>query len=99
MYNKVNVRKCRLHSVTITHITDKISHARRIKHLLHLKLVDEVIPEPLGGAQYDPPAVADSIRATLLRRLQTLRTMSDDTRLNARYQRFRALGRYEEGVE
>ena len=36
------------------------------ERLLRLQLVDEVIPEPLGGAHRDPQAMADALKAALM---------------------------------
>jgi acetyl-CoA carboxylase alpha subunit len=41
--------------------------------LLRLKLIDEVIPEPLGGVHQDPDAAGESLREALLRHLGELR--------------------------
>src|SRR6185369_8259851 len=42
------------------------------KNLLELNLVDEVVPEPLGGAHNDPKTTADTMKDVLLRNLETL---------------------------
>src|SRR5512140_1545735 len=42
------------------------------RHLLELGLVDEVVPEPLGGAHTDPDATAQTLRDVLLRHLEEL---------------------------
>ena len=42
------------------------------ERLLRERLVDEVLPEPLGGAHRDPQAMADAIKAALLRNLDQL---------------------------
>src|SRR6266496_3467678 len=42
------------------------------KHLLELGLVDEIVPEPLGGAHTDPGKTAATLRDTLLRHLEAL---------------------------
>ena len=40
------------------------------KHLLELGLVDEIVPEPLGGAHTDPDKTAEILRDTLLKHLE-----------------------------
>ena len=60
--------------------------------LLNLKIVDEVVKEPLGGAHRDPAAMVATMRATLLRHLGELTAMDPETRLAARYAKLRALG-------
>src|SRR3974390_3131216 len=42
------------------------------KHLLELGLVDEVVPEPLGGAHTDPDATAQALKSVLLKHLEEL---------------------------
>ncbi|HMO36091.1 MAG TPA: acetyl-CoA carboxylase carboxyl transferase subunit alpha, partial [Gemmatales bacterium] len=37
------------------------------RHLLELKIIDEVIPEPLGGAHRDPREMANTLTQYLLR--------------------------------
>jgi acetyl-CoA carboxylase carboxyl transferase subunit alpha len=61
-----------------------------------LGAVDEVIPEPLGGAHNDPAHAATSLRHALQKHLGQLRALDLDTLLEARYQRYRHIGTYEE---
>jgi acetyl-CoA carboxylase carboxyl transferase subunit alpha len=60
--------------------------------LLDLGLVDEVVPEPLGGAHNDPAAASDSLKAALLRNLEELLPLPKPELLQKRYQKFRAFG-------
>ena len=53
-------------------------------------VVDEIVPEPLGGAQRDPQAVARALDAALVRQLSALRGLSRETLLAQRYARYRA---------
>jgi acetyl-CoA carboxylase carboxyl transferase subunit alpha len=69
------------------------------KDLLELGLVDEIIPEPLGGAHNDPPAVATTLKAHLLRHLAELDQLPATERLRLRYQKYRAYGRVTEKPE
>ena len=63
--------------------------------LAKLGLVDEVLQEPLGGAHRDPQAMADSLKAALLRHLGAARGAVAGGRLLARrYQRLRGQGVY-----
>jgi acetyl-CoA carboxylase carboxyl transferase subunit alpha len=61
-----------------------------------LGAVDEVIPEPLGGAHNDPAKAAAALKYTLQKHLNDLRAMDIDMLLDARYQRYRHIGSYEE---
>ncbi|HCP32242.1 TPA: acetyl-CoA carboxylase carboxyl transferase subunit alpha [Candidatus Acetothermia bacterium] len=62
--------------------------------LLDLKVVDEVIPEPLGGAHKDSHKTASSLKESLLRHLAEVSDIPLKKLLAARYQRYRSLGRY-----
>lgn len=64
------------------------------EHALRFGVVDEVIPEPLGGAHRDYDTVSRSVRAAVLRHLEDVERMDIEERLNRRYQRFRDLGEY-----
>jgi len=63
-------------------------------HLLDLKVIDEVIPEPLGGAHKDPHKTASSLKESLLRNLAEIGEEPLDHLLTTRYQRYRSVGRY-----
>ncbi len=60
--------------------------------LSKLRVVDEVIPEPLGGAHRDPEAMIGTVKEVLVRHLDELAAMNTEERLDARYARLRALG-------
>jgi acetyl-CoA carboxylase carboxyl transferase subunit alpha len=60
--------------------------------LKSLRIVDEVISEPLGGAHLDPKAVAASLDARLVRILTDLKATPIPKLLESRHQRFRVLG-------
>jgi acetyl-CoA carboxylase carboxyl transferase subunit alpha len=62
------------------------------KHLLELGLVDEIVPEPLGGAHNDVQAMAQTFRTTLQKHLQELKALSAEERLRRRYEKFRRYG-------
>ena len=65
--------------------------------LARLGLVDEVLPEPLGGAHRDPQAMSEDLRAALLRHLDALQSQSTADLLAARHARLRAQGVYQAG--
>ena len=64
--------------------------------LKELKVVDEVIPEPLGGAHKDPQAVAASIGTCLERQLQELDALTTEQLLEQRFRRLLAHGQYKD---
>lgn len=57
-------------------------------------LIDEIVPEPLGGAHRDREGMAKTLRATLLRHLQELQAMDSSTRIEKRIERFATMGVY-----
>lgn len=65
-------------------------------NLKELGVVDEVIPEPLGGAHNDPAAAAESLKAAFTRHLEELVELSPEKLLDGRYDRYRELGQYRE---
>jgi len=66
--------------------------------VLKLGAIDGVIPEPTGGAHRDPQATALSLKEAILSALAELSKLSPDKLLAARYQKFRNIGRFEEGA-
>ncbi|WP_432663260.1 acetyl-CoA carboxylase carboxyltransferase subunit alpha [Wukongibacter baidiensis] len=65
------------------------------KDLFELGVIDKVIEEPLGGAHKDIEFVADRIKNYLLEELMGLRELNDDTLLDNRYKKIRAIGSWE----
>ena len=65
------------------------------KRLLDLKLIDAVLPEPLGGAHRDVDAMAERIKESLVRQLDRLGTQSPGELTAARQHRFMTYGRFE----
>jgi acetyl-CoA carboxylase carboxyl transferase subunit alpha len=61
--------------------------------LLHAAIIDEIIPEPAGGAHTDPAAAARFIDAALERVLAEVSALDKDVRLTRRYDKFRNMGR------
>ncbi|HZC59001.1 MAG TPA: acetyl-CoA carboxylase carboxyltransferase subunit alpha [Chthoniobacterales bacterium] len=66
-------------------------------HLKNLELIDEVIPEPLGGAHQDPELAAGNLRESLLKHLSELAKKSANKLLDERYEKFRRMGEVAEG--
>ncbi len=65
--------------------------------LLKLKVVDEIVPEPQGGAHRDYDSVAENLGSALRRNLQDISEISIDELLQNRYEKFRRLGIFTEG--
>ena len=62
--------------------------------LLKLKLVDEVVPEPAGGAHHSWEKAADSVKSAVLRQIAELKKLGDYQLKEQRYAKFRAFGEY-----
>ena len=60
--------------------------------LLELGIVDEIVPEPLGGAHRDPDTIAARLRQVLTRQLEELEKEPVETLLEKRYQRLMSFG-------
>jgi acetyl-CoA carboxylase carboxyl transferase subunit alpha len=66
--------------------------------LLALKLVDQVIPEPPGGAHHSWPIAAEAVKSAVLRELASLKQLPPATLQNQRYAKFRAFGQFSENA-
>lgn len=62
------------------------------RRLHKLGLVDDLIPEPLGGAHHDHHAMAETLKTTILDHLGQLGQLAPDELLARRYQKFRSIG-------
>ncbi len=68
------------------------------KDCLRLGVIDDIIPEPLGGAHSDHREMGNTLKSYLLRYLRELRGVPADDLLAARYQKFRRMGMFIEGL-
>lgn len=59
-----------------------------------LRIVDEIVPEPLGGANRDPAGAAKLLRDTIVRNLTELAAIPIPELVEERYRRLRRLGEY-----
>lgn len=64
--------------------------------LLELKIADEIMPEPLGGAHVNPNYAAQNLKKALVSNLQQLRKQKVPQLLKKRYEKYRSIGHYEE---
>jgi acetyl-CoA carboxylase carboxyl transferase subunit alpha len=65
------------------------------RHLIKLGVIDDIIPEPLGGAHRDHRDMANTLKSYLLRCIRELRPVPIPDLLEGRYQKFRKMGVYE----
>ncbi|HSM36136.1 MAG TPA: acetyl-CoA carboxylase carboxyltransferase subunit alpha [Longimicrobiales bacterium] len=77
---------------------DRAAEALRITagDLVDLGIVDEVIPEPQGGAHLDPAATADAVHASLVRHVEEISSLSVDERREQRRAKYEAMGSWRE---
>jgi acetyl-CoA carboxylase carboxyl transferase subunit alpha len=62
--------------------------------LLRLQVIDEIIPEPIGGAQRDHHQTAANVKRFLIRSLRELTETDPDELLQKRYEKFREMGQF-----
>lgn len=60
--------------------------------LKKLSLIDEVIPEPTGGAHHDHKTTAENFKTVIVRQIEELSKLPVDVLLDRRYAKFRAFG-------
>ncbi len=63
------------------------------KDLLELKIIDEIIPEPLGGAHRDRDLILDNLRDSISKNLEYFNDLSSDEIMNDRKNKFLKIGR------
>src|SRR5262249_15818888 len=68
------------------------------RDLFKFRVIDDIIREPLGGAHRDQREMANTLKAYLLRYLRDLSAVPIEELLEKRYQKFRRMGEFEQGV-
>jgi acetyl-CoA carboxylase carboxyl transferase subunit alpha len=63
------------------------------KDLLELKVIDEIIPEPLGGAHRDKDQMLDNLRDSISKNLDYFKDLSSEEIMNERKNKFLKIGR------
>ncbi|KAA0131731.1 acetyl-CoA carboxylase carboxyltransferase subunit alpha [Gimesia chilikensis] len=69
------------------------------QNLLDLGIIDEMIPEPLGGAHRDHRQMATALKASLSSNLKSLSGLPKDQLVDQRYEKFRKIGMFHEAGE
>ena len=64
------------------------------KDLLEFDIIDEEIPEPLGGAHTDYVTVSNNMKSSILNAMEELSKKSSEELRNERYNKFRKMGRF-----
>ena len=65
------------------------------KDLLNFGIIDEIIPEPLGGAHRNPEAIADDIKHSIIKNLHSFKNLSKEEVYDHRKTKFLKIGRNE----
>ena len=63
------------------------------KDLLELNIIDEIIPEPLGGAHRDRDMILENIKNSISQNLFFFKTLTAEEILNHRKDKFLKIGR------
>lgn len=64
------------------------------KDIKDLDVIDEIVPEPMGGAHRDHEAMAKSLHAVISRHLKELKAVPAEQLVENRYQKFRKMSRF-----
>lgn len=77
---------------------DKAARALRFtsRDLLELGVIDEIIPEPLGGAHRNHRQMAMSLKGSLVAAIKELKAIPGDDLIERRYEKFRRMGVFDE---
>lgn len=77
---------------------DKAAEALKLTagDLIQLDVIDEIVPEPLGGAHTDWDATAGALRSALIRNVRELNALEPETLRTHRWQKYEALGAWRE---
>ena len=63
------------------------------KDLLNLEIIDEIIPEPLGGAHRDRDLILDNVRSSISKNLNLFENLDKDEIVMQRKNKFLSIGR------
>ena len=63
------------------------------QNLLDLKIIDEIIPEPIGGAHRDKDLILENVKKTIMNNLNEFSNMSGEEVFNHRKNKFLLIGR------
>lgn len=78
---------------------DQAAEAMKItaQDLLEMDVIEEIVPEPRGGAHRDYQTTAMAIKESVVRHLEELSLMNPDELVEDRYRKFRKIGEFAEG--
>lgn len=95
-YSVISPEGC---AAILWHDAKKAADAARVlrltpNDLMELGIMDEVIPEPFGGAHRDPRTTFDAVKKYLKRHLNELMELDTEELLDQRYEKLRGMGKY-----
>ncbi|MFQ5834543.1 MAG: acetyl-CoA carboxylase carboxyltransferase subunit alpha [bacterium] len=65
--------------------------------LLDLKIIDDIIPEPMGGAHRDVEQTALNIKQAVTKHLRELKDLTPAELIQKRYKKYRGIGKFKRG--
>ena len=68
------------------------------KDLLAMGIVDDIVPEPTGGAHRNHKKIAENVKSQMLKYLDLYSNMSKEELVRVRYERYRKMGQFKEKV-
>ena len=100
IYSVISPESCSSILYRDTTKAEKAADALKLtaRDLLELKVVDELVPEPEGGAHRDPARAAESVGRVLRKHLQALLPLDGPALVEDRYRKFRAMGPFALGA-
>ena len=100
IYSVISPESCSSILYRDTTKAEKAADALKLtaRDLLELKVVDELVPEPEGGAHRDPARAAESVGRVLRKHLQALLPLDGPALVEDRYRKFRAMGPFTLGA-
>ncbi|MBX5439829.1 MAG: acetyl-CoA carboxylase carboxyl transferase subunit alpha, partial [Thermoflavifilum sp.] len=66
-------------------------------HMKSFHLIDDIIPEPLGGAHVNPDEMAETLKGWILRAIDELEEIAPEERIRQRIEKFSRMGVFKEG--
>jgi acetyl-CoA carboxylase carboxyl transferase subunit alpha len=99
IYSVISPESCSSILYRDTTKAEKAADALKLtaRDLLELKVVDELVPEPEGGAHRDLPRAAEFLGRVLRKHLQALLPLDGAALIEDRYRKFRAMGPFTVG--
>ena len=99
IYSVISPESCSSILYRDTTKAEKAAEALKLtaRDLLELEVVDELVPEPEGGAHRDPARAAESVGRVLRKHLHALLALDGHALVEDRYRKFRAMGPFTAG--